>query len=185
MIRLSCVLMRDNFFSNRKHKENKFIMKNQIKNNVSATDIQTVQATLVIPLAITIICSTFDMLFHIKLGMIKLNGVMKWSYWIFGTLISYFFPSFLASASSLFWQYYFTNSWAGIKTGKGLLLGGITLLYFLLYVVYLLFADTSFTFVFVLLSLLYVWFVLKKCLDEKIFKKVSITPNDKVMNTPI
>lgn len=159
-------------------------MKNQVKNDVSAADIQTVQATLIIPLAITVICSTLDMLFHIKLGMIKLNGVMEWLYWIFGTLISYFFPSFLASASSLFWQYYFTNSWAGIKRGKGLLLGIITLLYFLFYVIYLLFADTNFMFVFVILNILYVWCVLKKCLDEKILKRVSIAPNDKVINTP-
>lgn len=159
-------------------------MKNQVKNDVSAADIQTVQATLIIPLAITVICSTFDMLFHIKLGMIELKGVMEWLYWIFGALISYFFPSFLASASSLFWQYYFTNSWAGIKKGKGLLLGIITLLYFVFYVIYLLFADTYFIFVFVILNILYVWCVLKKCLDEKILKKVSITPNDKVINTP-
>lgn len=159
-------------------------MKNQVKNDVSAADIQTVQATLIIPLAITVICSTLDMLFHIKLGMIELNGVKEWLYWIFGALISYFFPSFLASASSLFWQYYFTNSWTGIKKGKGLLLGIITLLYFVFYVIYLLFADTYFIFVFVILNILYVWCVLKKCLDEKILKKVSITPNDKVINTP-
>lgn len=159
-------------------------MKNQVKNDVSATDIQTVQATLIIPLAITVICSTLDMLFHIKLGMIKLNGVIEWLYWIFGTLISYFFPSFLSSASSLFWQYYFTSSWAGIKKGKGLLLGVITLLYFVFYVIYLLYGNTNFIFAFVILNILYVWCVLKKCLDEKVLKKVSIIPNDKVINTP-
>lgn len=159
-------------------------MKNQVKNDVSATDIQTVQATLIIPLAITVICSTLDMLFHIKLGMIKLNGVIEWLYWIFGTLISYFFPSFLSSASSLFWQYYFASSWAGIKKGKGLLLGVITLLYFVFYVIYLLYGNTNFIFAFVILNILYVWCVLKKCLDEKVLKKVSIIPNDKVINTP-
>ena len=106
-------------------------MNEQVKNDVSAADIQTVQATLIIPLAITGICSAFDMLFHIKLGMIELDGVNEWICWILGTLISYFFPSFLASASTLFWQYYFTDSWVGIKEGKGLLLGIITLLYFL------------------------------------------------------
>lgn len=134
-------------------------MKNQVKNDVSATDIQTVQATLIIPLAITVICSTLDMLFHIKLGMIKLNGVIEWLYWIFGTLISYFFPSFLSSASSLFWQYYFASSWAGIKKGKGLLLGVITLLYFVFYVIYLLYGNTNFIFAFVILNILYVWCV--------------------------
>lgn len=158
-------------------------MKNQVKNDVSVDDIQAIQADLIIPLVITIICSTFDMLFHIKLGMIELDGIMKWLYWIFGTLISYFFPSFLASAISLFWQYYFTNSWSGIKNGKGKLLGIITLLYFFFYVLYLLFADTNFMFIFVILNILYVWCVLKKCLDEKILKKVTTTPNDKVINT--
>lgn len=160
-------------------------MNNQVKNDVSDTDIKMAQATLIIPLVITVICSTLDMLFHIKLGMIKLNGVIEWMYWISGTLISYFFPSFLASASSLFWQYYFTDGWAGVKKGKGLLLGVITLLYFLFYVIYLLFADTNFIFVFVILNILYVWCVLKKCLDEKLLKKIFITPNDEVMNTPI
>lgn len=159
-------------------------MKNQVINNVSAVDIQTVRATLIIPLAITTICSAFDMLFHIKLGMIKLNGFGQWLLWIFGTLISYFFPSFLAASSSLFWQYYFTDSWAGIKEGKGFLLGASTLLYFLLYIVYLLFADTWFIFVFVVVNIIYVWCVLDKCIDERILKKVSIAPNNKVVNDP-
>ena len=159
-------------------------MKNQVINSVSAVDIQTVRATLIIPLAITTICSCFDMLFHIKLGMIELNSFGQWLFWIFGTLISYFFPSFLASSSSLFWQYYFTDSWAGIKEGKGFLLGASTLLYFLLYIVYLLFADTWFIFVFVVVNIIYVWYDLNKCIDEKILKKVSITPNDKVINNP-
>lgn len=48
-------------------------MKNQVINNVSAVDIQTVQATLIIPLVITTICSAFDMLFHIKLGMDRIK----------------------------------------------------------------------------------------------------------------
>lgn len=159
-------------------------MNEQVKNDVSAADIQTVQATLIIPLAITGICSAFDMLFHIKLGMIELDAVNEWICWILGTLISYFFPSFLASASTLFWQYYFTDSWVGIKEGKGLLLGIITLLYFLFYIIYLLFADTNFIYAFVILNILYVWCVLRKCMDGKILKKVSGTPNDKIINTP-
>jgi len=159
-------------------------MKNQVINNVSAVDIKTVRATLIIPLAITTICSTLDMLFHIKLGMIELNRFDEWLFWIFGTLISYFFPSFLASSSSLFWQYYFTDSWAGIKEGKGLLLGASTSLYFLLYIIYLLFADTWFIFVFVIVNIIYVWYVLKKCIDEKVLNKFSIAPNDKVTNNP-
>ncbi len=159
-------------------------MKNQVINNVSAVDIQTVQATLIIPLAITAICSAFDMLFHIRLGMIELKTFDEWLFWIFGTLISYFFPSFLASAISLFWQYYFTNSWVGIKTGKGALLGISTLLYFVFYIIYLLFADTWFIFIFVLVNIIYVWYVLNQCIDKKVLKKNSIAPKDKVANNP-
>ena len=147
-------------------------MKNRIENDVSDDDIQIARATLIIPLAITIICSTLDMLFHVKMGIIKLNGVINLLYWMAGTFISYFFPSFLASACFLLWQYYFTNSWSGIKQGKGLLLGIITLLYFLFYIIYLLFANTIFVFVFIILNILYVWCVLKKCLDERVLKRI-------------
>lgn len=146
-------------------------MENRIENDVSDNDIQIARATLAIPLAITIICSTLDMLFHVKLGIIKLNSVIKFLYWIAGTIISYFFPSFLASACYLLWQYHFTNSWSGIKKGKGLLLGITTLLYFVFYIIYLLFANTIFVFVFIILNILYVWCVSKKCLDEKVLKK--------------
>ena len=143
-------------------------MKNQVKNNASAENITEVRAALIIPVVITIMCSTFDMLFHVKLGMVHFHGLSEWVYWIFGTLISYFFPSFFASAVSLIWQYYFTEGWAGIKEGKGISLGISTFIYFCFYIIYLLFSDSFFVYIFTALNILYVKFVLSKCVDEKI-----------------
>ena len=157
-------------------------MKNQVKNNVSATDIQETQATLIIPLAITIICSTLDMLFRIKLGMIKIELLSDGIVWVLGTLISYYFPSFLALSCSLLWEYYFTDGWTGIKAGKGRLLFSSTVIYFVFYIIYLLCADTVFIYVFVVINIIYVWVVLKKCMDEKVLKGVSVAPNDKIRN---
>lgn len=159
-------------------------MKKQVINNVSAVDIQIVQATLIIPLAITIVCSTFDILFHIRLGTVEYKTYEEWVFWILGMLISYFFPSFLASAGSLVWQYYFTDNWSGIKEEKGFLLFALTCIYFLIYIIYLLFADTRFIYVFTIINALYVWVVLNKCIDEKILKRFSNRPKNKVKNVP-
>lgn len=159
-------------------------MKRQVINNVSAVDIQIVQATLIIPLAITGVCSTFDILFHIRLGTVGYEVCEEWVFWILGTLISYFFPSFLASAGSLVWQYYFTDNWSGVKEEKGLLLFFLTLIYFVIYIVYLLFANTRFIYVFAIINVLYVWLVMDKCIDEKILKRFSNRPKNKVKNVP-
>lgn len=159
-------------------------MKKQVINNVSAVDIQIVQAALIIPLAITIVCSTFDILFHIKLGTVECKTCEEWVFWILGMLISYFFPSFLASAGSLVWQYYFTDNWSGIKEEKGFLLFALTCIYFLIYIIYLLFADTGFIYVFTIINVLYVWVVLNKCIDEKILKRFSNRPKNRVKNVP-
>lgn len=160
-------------------------MEKQVINNVSAVDIQIVQATLIIPLAITIVCSTFDILFHIRLNTVGCETFEEWIFWILGTLISYFFPSFLASAGSLVWQYYFTDNWSGVKEEKGLLLFFLTCIYFLIYIIYLLFANTGFIYVFTIINVLYVWIVLNKCIDEKILKRFSNRPKNKVKNVPL
>ena len=159
-------------------------MKKQVINNVSAVDIQIVQATLIIPLAITVVCSTFDILFHIRLRTVEYEVCEDWVFWILGMLISYFFPSFLASAGSLVWQYYFTGNWSGIKEEKGLLLFVLSCIYFFLYIIYLLYEDTVFIYVFTIINVLYVWLVLNKCMDEKILKRFSNRPKSKVKNVP-
>ncbi len=124
------------------------------------------------------------MLFRIKLGMIKIELLNDGIVWVLGTIISYYFPSFLALSCSLLWGYYFTDAWKGVKEGKGGLLAGSTLVYFLLYIIYLLCADTVFIYVFVVINIIYVWVVLKKCMDEKVLKGVSVAPNDKVRSDP-
>lgn len=158
-------------------------MKKQVINNVSAIDVQIVQATLIIPLVITGICSTFDILFHIKLDMVNYKSCEEWAFWILGTLISYFFPSFLTSAGSLVWQYYFANNWSRVKKEKGLLLFSLTFIYFVLYIIYLLYADTAYVYFFTVINILYVWLVFNKCMDEKI-KRFSNKPKNEANNAP-
>ena len=153
-------------------------------NNVSAVDIKTVQATLIIPIAITFICSTLDILFHIQFKMINYRTFNEWGFWVSKTLISYFFPSILALAYSSLWQYYFTDNWSGIKKEQGLLLFILTSIYFFLYIVYLLFANTPFIYAFIAINILYVLFVFKKCMNKKIFKKCSNKPKNKIKNAP-
>lgn len=159
-------------------------MGKKVLNNVSAVDIQIVQATLIIPLAITIICSTFDILFHIHLKMTNCNTFNEWGSWVSTTLISYFFPSILALICSLLRQQYFTDNWSGIKEEKKLLLFFLTFIYFLLYIIYLLFLNTLFVYVFIAINIFYVLFVFKKCVNKKIFKKCSNRPKNKIKNAP-
>lgn len=161
------------------------IMEKPVVNSVSAVDKQIVRATLIIPLAITIICSTFDILFHIRLKMVEFTVLEEWMFWGLGLLISYFFPSLVATAGSLEWQYFFTDNFSGIKRGKGLLLSILTLIYFVLYIIYLLFADTIFIYVFTGINVLYVYVVLNKCIDEQVLKRSSTKPSNNVENYPV
>ena len=157
-------------------------MGNQVKNEAGAVDIQAVRAALLIPLVITVICSTFDMLFCIRLNMLELGSNEDVLFWVFKTLISYFFPSFFAAAVTLLWQYYFADVYSGVKAEKGLLLGISTLVYFFLYIIYLLYADTYYIIFFVIINLLYVWVVINKCIDDKILNKISTVPKGKAVN---
>lgn len=159
-------------------------MKKQVLNNVSAIDVQAVQASLAIPLMVTSICVMLDILFHIRLKMVNCKNFAELAFWISSILISYFFPSILALACSLFWQYYFSDNWSGVKNEKGCLLFLLTLIYFVTYLVYLLYADTVFRYAFVVMNISYVLIVLNKCMDEKIFKKCSNRPKNKIKNAP-
>lgn len=159
-------------------------MKKQVVNNVSANDVRMVQAALVIPLAITILCSTFDILFHIRLDNTEFKNCEECLLWMVETLIAYFFPSFMAIACSMAWQYFFTDIWSGIKEEKGNILACATLIYFVLYIIYLLFENTIFVYAFVVISLIYVWLVLKKCIDGRIFIRSSNRPKSKIINFP-
>lgn len=159
-------------------------MKNHKENNVTIDDIHSIRASLLIPLGITIICSFLDLMFQFKFGRIISETLSKRVIYIFGVLISYFFPSFLASAISLWWQYYFTDKWSGIKNNKGFLLSMASLTYVVFYIVYLLYSDTIFVFVFTLINILYVWCVLSKCIDKRMLKSDSLTPQNEITKSP-
>ena len=99
-------------------------------------------------------------------------------------LISYYFPSFLGLAVLLLWQDYFSQNWSGIKAGKGVLLTTVSVAYFVLYVLYLLFVGTFFTVIFMLASIFYSFVVLNKCIDGRVTRLRSIQIGDKVTNNP-
>lgn len=159
-------------------------MTDTIKNQVSAIDVKTVRASLAIPMGITIFCSAFDMLFHIKLHMISATIPKEILFWVLNTLISYFFPSFFAAALALLWQYYFAGNWSGIKAGHGMRLFIGTLIFFACYIVYLLYADTYYIIVFAVINVGYAFFVARKCIDRRIFRNIPEEPSGKVSNSP-
>lgn len=159
-------------------------MGDKVKNEVSAYEINSIRASLVIPLVITLFCSALDMLCHIKNGMTLVYTFEQGLFWVLGTLISYFFPSFLAASITLLWQYYFAQSWSGVKEGKGCLLFFGTLIFFFLYIVYLLFADTYYIVVFTVINVFYAYFVTTKCIDKKILQRKYGIPSGKVINSP-
>lgn len=159
-------------------------MGDKVKGQVSEGDINSVRASLVIPLIITIFCSALDMLFQIKNEMVLSNTFKECLFWILGTLISYFFPSFLAASITLLRQYYFAKNLSGVSEGKGLLLLISTIIFFFLYIVYLLFADTYYIVIFALVNVVYALFVVNKCMDKKILVGISPAPKGKVANSP-
>ena len=155
-----------------------------VKNHVSARDINVTRVSLVIPLIVTVFCSTLDMLFHIKNEMISISTFEEGLFWVLGTLISYYFPSFIAASITLLWQYYFAQSWSGIKEGKGgvLFLGTVAYLFF--YIVYLLYADTYYIVVFAFINIIYALFVITRCIDKRILQRMSGPPNGQIVNSP-
>lgn len=159
-------------------------MGKQVKDVVSAVEIDGVRASLLIPLVITAVCSVFDMLFRIKLGMTVIATFEEGLFFVLGTLISYFFPSFLGAASTLLWQYYCGGGWAGIRKGKAGLLGISTLVYFVLYIVYLLYADTYYIVIFTLINVVYVLIVYLRCIDERVLNKAPVTLGNEIEKTP-
>lgn len=160
-------------------------MKNQIINSVSAYEINIVRSSLMIPLLITVVCSTLDLFFHIRFNMVDFECCEECVFWVLETLISYFFPTFLSATVSLIIQcFVFTDNWSGVKDEKGFLLIILTLIYLVLYIIYLTFTNTKFVYVFCVINILYVWLVLNKCIDEKILKRLSTKPNNTVKNVP-
>lgn len=171
-------------------------MSKQTEKQATTTDVVNARALLMIPLIITIVCAFFDIIFQWRLGILTevANGadtaeIVENVQWfeilckILGILISYFFPAFLSAAITFFWQYYFSNTWSGVRYGKGILLGSLTLLYFVLYIVYLLFSNTFYIIIFAIISGVYVALILNKCIDAKIFQ-ADTSPGTKVVNTP-
>lgn len=159
-------------------------MGDKVEGQVCELDINSIRASLIIPLAITVFCSALDMLCQIKLAMVSITAFKDGMFWALGALISYFFPSFLAASITLLWQYYFAKSWSGIKEGKGLLLFSGTFIYFFFYVVYLLYADTYYIICFAILNIVYAVFVIDKCIDKEILQRRSGISKGKVVNSP-
>jgi hypothetical protein len=159
-------------------------MASKIKNEVTAMDIYMVQASVAIPFGITIICSFFDIIFHVRLKTVSYDATISWFIWGTGVLISYFFPTFLAAALSLCWQYYFTDSWSGLKGRYALPLAIACIVYFSLYIVYLLFSETVYAFLFLTLSIGFAAFVFKKCIDPKVLSKIHTGIGNKVVKEP-
>ena len=159
-------------------------MEQQFKNDVSKEDINAIRAPLIIPLIITVICFTFDLLCNFKFELVECNGFNEYSTLITRTLVSYFFPAFFAAAVTLLWQCYFAKQWSGIKSDKKLFLAIITVIYFCAYFIYLIAMDTGFIYIFLLLSGIYVWLVLSKCIDKVILKKITVEPKACVTGSP-
>lgn len=162
----------------------KIHMTGKVKNQVSAIDVKTVRASLVTPIVVTIFCFALDIVVHIKFQMVSISTVKEFLFWSLGTLISYFFPSFIAASITLLCQYYFAESWSGIKAGKGMRLFIGTLIFFFLYIVYLLFADTYYIIIFAVINIGYAFFVAENCIDPRIFRRIAGEPGGKVSNSP-
>ena len=148
------------------------------------SDINAVRASLIIPLIITVFCACLDMLCQIKNELFLFENYQNTIFWILGTLISYFFPSFFSAAILLLWQYYFAKSWSGLKKGIGLKLLGATIFFFFFYIVYLLFAKTWYIYCFTVINIIYACFVAGKCIDHVILQPSSETPRNNVNRSP-
>lgn len=148
--------------------------------------ITNVRVLLVLPLLITGCCALFDMVVHIQFNLVDFKGSLSIIQWVCRTLVSYFFPSFLVTSLTLLWQDFFTDSWSGIKEGKGSLFLKIVIIYFISYIFYLLLINTSYVIVFVGINLVYVILVLCFTVDDRVLsnKDDKSLPKDSVIKTP-
>ena len=129
------------------------------------------QATIYIPLTITAVCTVLDLVSKSRIAHENILDL----FYICSVIISYFFPSILATALGMMWIEYFGNAFSGIKKGYGLKFSAYTGLLFIIYIISLFFSDYKITsLVFLVVLCAYLNSILRKCMDRTVLRNIGL-----------
>jgi len=129
------------------------------------------RASLIIPLTITSVCTVLDLVSKSRIAKLDVLHIK----YICDVVISYFFPSILATSLGMMWTYYFGTGISGIKEGYGIRFSGLTGLLFLSYIIGLFFADkTAISVFFLILLCIYLTVVFRSCMDQTLLQGVGL-----------
>ena len=135
------------------------------------SDVLSFQASVYIPLMLTIVCSAMDIL--TKWQIMRVN-VLKDEF-IVNTVLSYFFPTVFAAALGMLWTEFFGNGVSGVKEGFAVRFFIWTVVLFFVYLVSLFLIRFHWTpYVFLVCLILYVWVSLRRYLDFTLLKNIGL-----------
>lgn len=134
-------------------------------------DVLSFQATVYIPLILTIVCSAMDILTKWQiLGV----DILKDEF-IANTVLSYFFPTVFAAALGMLWTEFFGNGVSGVRDGFAVRFSIWTGVLFLVYMVSLFLVRFHWMpYVFIACLLIYVCVSLKRYLDFTLLRDIGL-----------
>ena len=77
------------------------------------------------------------------------------------------------------------KNWSGFRENKKGCVFAATCIYLFGYIVYLMYMGTCYEYVFFVMNLIYVWYIIGKCLDPRLFARDGSRPNDTIINFPV
>ncbi len=137
-------------------------------------DVISFQASVYIPMIITIICSLFDILSKWQLLDID---ILKDEV-IVNVVLSYFFPTVFAAALGMLWTRFFGSGISGIKYGFEVRFFLWTVGLFIVYLINLFMIKICWVpYIFLIYILIYVYVSFKKYLNFELLKDIGLEKN--------
>ena len=135
------------------------------------SDVLAFQATVYIPVGLTLVCSSLDILSRWQLlGVNILNDEF-----IVNTVLSYFFPTIFAAALGMMWIHFFGAGISGIKDGFEVRFSLWTAGLFLVYLINLFLIRFHWApYEFLIFIGVYVYVSLKRYLDFSLLKYIGL-----------
>ena len=135
------------------------------------SDVLSFQASIYIPIILTMICSLFDILSKWQiLGVDILKDEL-----IVNTVLSYFFPTVLAAVLGMLWTQFFGTGVSGIKNGFEIRFSIWTGSLLIVYLISLFFVKYHWMpYMFLVYMVLYVYISLKKYLDYALLRDIGL-----------
>lgn len=147
---------------------------NNLPNENGRKDVISFQASLYIPMIITVVCSLLEVLSRWQLldvDILKDQIIMN-------TVLSYFFPTVFAAALGMMWTNFFGSGISGIKYGFEVRFSMWTGGLFIAYLINLFMIRISWMpYVFFACILIYVYVSFKKYLNFELLRDIGLEKN--------